>query len=95
MHEYDADTVPPGASPEPAPVEYAADDLQEIYEQGNKLRSLLEGKIDRFLASRSDAVSSLARKLEGLRDALEQTLADVDAKVDAVAGRGPHDTPDS
>ena len=35
MHEYDADTVPPGASPEPAPVEYAADDLQEIYEQGN------------------------------------------------------------
>lgn len=69
-------------------VEDVAQDLDEIYQQADGLRRVLEEKLSRWSA-RGEGVRSWADKLAALRDRLERTLAEVDARTDEVAGRFP------
>lgn len=70
-------------------VEDVAQDLDEIYTQADGLRRVLEEKLSRWAESKGEGVRSWADKLAALRDRLERTLADVDARTDEVAGRFP------
>lgn len=70
-------------------VEDVAQDLDEIYTQADGLRRVLEEKLNRWADAKGEGVRTWADKLAALRDRLERTLADVDARTDEVAGRFP------
>lgn len=93
MKERGPDEHLPGQSPDPAPVERGADDLREVWEQGEKLRLLVEEKLSRWLTAGEREASGWAERLGRLRDRLEQGLSELDARVDRVAGRGPRQAP--
>lgn len=70
-------------------VEDVAQDLDEVYVQAERLRHVLEEKLSRWAATKEEGVRTWAGKLSALRDRLERTLAEVDARTDEVAGRFP------
>ena len=79
----------PGQSREPAPVERAPRDLEEVWEQGDKLRRLVEEKLAHLVARSEKGLGGWAEKLERLRARLEEGLAGLDERTDRVLGRGP------
>lgn len=80
----------PGQSAEPAPVERVADDLQDVWEQGDKLRRMVEQKLADLVARSEQGLGGWASRLERLRTRLEEGLAELDQRADRAAGRGPH-----
>lgn len=76
-------------------VEDVAQDFDEVYEQADRLRRLLEEKLTRWAGRGEEGVRAWAGKLSTLRDKLDRTLADVDARADEIAGRFPRRPPGS
>ncbi|MBX3465541.1 MAG: hypothetical protein KF878_01415 [Planctomycetes bacterium] len=74
-------------------VEDVAQDFEEVYQQADRLRAVLEAKLTRWAEAKEEGLRSWAGKLAGLRDRLERTLAEVDARTDEVAGRFPRRPP--
>lgn len=73
----------------PHAVEDVADDLSEVFAQGERLRDLVEQKIKRFTSTNERGVLALAERLTALKTKLERAMAEVDARTDEVAGRFP------
>jgi hypothetical protein len=72
-------------------VEHVADDLSEVFAQGERLRDLVEQKIARFTATREHGLVAWADRLTALKHKLERAMADVDARTDEIAGRFPRE----
>ena len=70
-------------------VEEVAEDLSEVYSEADRLRRLVEEKLDRWTSRPGGPASALAAKLTALTDRLERALTEVDARTDEVAGRFP------
>ncbi|MCO5166915.1 MAG: hypothetical protein M9894_11175 [Planctomycetes bacterium] len=70
-------------------VEDVAQDLDEVYQEADRLRRVLEEKLTRWAEAKEEGIRSWAGKLASLRDRLERALAEVDARTDEVAGRFP------
>lgn len=68
--------------------EDVAEDLGELWSEAERLKRKVEERLQ-GLARGKVALGSWAEKLTALRDSLERTLADVDAKTDEMAGRFP------
>ena len=72
-----------------AAVEPVASDLDEIYGEAEKLKDLLEAKIDAWTDAKRQGISGWAQKLATVRASLEGLLDGVDRRTDEVAGRFP------
>jgi hypothetical protein len=70
-------------------VEDVAEDLHEVWVEADRLRRLVEDKLSRWSERKVEHARGWAERLTSLRDKLERTLADVDARTDEVAGRFP------
>lgn len=77
------------AHPHADACEDVAEDLAEVWSEAERLRALVEAKLARVAGAGEAGAKRVASKLTALRESLERTLADVDARTDEVAGRFP------